>query len=406
MSLRLQCVDDEAIWAALEPEWNALLERSSVRGLFLTWEWLSTWWSVYGEAGRLYVLTLRDEAGLLVAAAPFQRRRRRLFGVWPAEVVEFIGSGGDVTPEHLDLIIADGYHEAAVEAFGRHLAQKPGIDGVELRSIDHDSVHRHGLRRVLDQAGLEVSVREHSVCPVMTLPATEAAFLASRSRNYRKKMGEYVRRTEHALEAHYRISATADELSADMARLVALHRKRWGGRSLAFASSKYVGFHQRVAQRFLARDWVRLFSLEGKDGPLALLYCYVYANRYYFYQAGRDPDYERFRVGLVLMHRAILHAIREGARSFDFLTGDEDYKYRWADAEVRTVRLVCWMTPVARGLSTVRAGLSRLKRRVLLVVQPRRRQEVRPRRAPAETNAACSPGSASGRETSPDAGDD
>jgi CelD/BcsL family acetyltransferase involved in cellulose biosynthesis len=365
MSLHLQCIDDEAHWDTLEAEWNGLLERSSAKGLFLTWEWLRTWWSVYGQAGRLHVLVVRDAGGALVALAPFQRRRRYLFGVWPVEVIEFIGSSGDVTPEHLDLIVSEGYHEAAVEAVGRHLATQPEIDGVDLRSIDRASAHWVRLRRVLEEAGLVVRVQDHSVCPIRSLPATEAAFAAAQSRNYRKKMSEFLRRSQSDLRTSCRLSTTPEELTADMAQLAILHRKRWGRRSHAFASRRYVVFHERVAQRFLTRGWLRLFSLEGKDGPLALLYCFVHANRYYFYQAGRDPDYERYHLGLVLMHRALLHAIGEGARTFDFLTGDEDYKYRWADDEVLTVRLVWWRSPVMRRLGILRATLSRLRRRVL-----------------------------------------
>jgi len=43
------------------------------------------------------------------------------------------------------------------------------------------------------------------------------------------------------------------------------------------------------------------------------------------------PKYEKYSVGLVLINKTIQHAISEGAEVFDFLTGSEAYKFRWAD---------------------------------------------------------------------------
>jgi CelD/BcsL family acetyltransferase involved in cellulose biosynthesis len=44
------------------------------------------------------------------------------------------------------------------------------------------------------------------------------------------------------------------------------------------------------------------------------------------------------------MHRVIQAAISEGATVFDFLRGEEPYKYRWAKTAVESVRLVYWKT--------------------------------------------------------------
>ena|SRR5438105_11909593 len=47
------------------------------------------------------------------------------------------------------------------------------------------------------------------------------------------------------------------------------------------------------------------------------------------YLSGFDPALARFSLGTLLVGHAIEEAVREGAEEFDFLRGQEDYKYRW-----------------------------------------------------------------------------
>ena len=64
------------------------------------------------------------------------------------------------------------------------------------------------------------------------------------------------------------------------------------------------------------------------------------------YQSGWDPSYAASSLGSVLLHQAIRMAAQSGVRTFDFLRGDERYKYRFGavDAIDRSYLL-------ARGLS-------------------------------------------------------
>jgi CelD/BcsL family acetyltransferase involved in cellulose biosynthesis len=59
----------------------------------------------------------------------------------------------------------------------------------------------------------------------------------------------------------------------------------------------------------------------------------------WFYQQGRDPDWERASIGFVLTAHTIREAFADGVRRYRFLLGDEEYKSRFAtsEPEVRTV---------------------------------------------------------------------
>jgi CelD/BcsL family acetyltransferase involved in cellulose biosynthesis len=344
MDPRVACIEIERGFEALRDEWNDVLARSASNNLFLTWEWVSTWWELYGAGAHLYVLTARADDGSLVGIAPLHRRPRTVLGLGSVDVLEFIGSGGDVTPEQLDFIVVSGAEAEVTPAFVSFIEEDPRVRGIDLRPFAAGSPNLPHVDRVLRSMRGHLSCDADSICPVLPLPASKAEFIASRSRNYRKKIGEYQRRCARDFGAHVRLSASQAELDRDMGALVTLHRKRWAGRSRAFRTTAYLEFHRRLARRLFDKGWVRMFALDSARGPLAVLYCFAYADRYYFYQAGRDPQWSKHRVGLVLMHNAIERAIEERAHVFDFLRGEEEYKYMWAAAEVRAVRLAHWRT--------------------------------------------------------------
>jgi CelD/BcsL family acetyltransferase involved in cellulose biosynthesis len=126
-----------------------------------------------------------------------------------------------------------------------------------------------------------------------------------------------------------------------MDELIELHLKRWGQGSRAFRTEKYIKFHKRVSSLFLEKGWLRLFFLKQEDKMLAGIYCFYHNNRYYYYQSGRDPEYAKYRLGMVLLNEVLREAISEEAIEFDMLSGDELYKYRWAQCAKETVRMSC-----------------------------------------------------------------
>jgi CelD/BcsL family acetyltransferase involved in cellulose biosynthesis len=362
MIVRVDRVEDEPGFLALAPEWDALLAASGAPNLFLSWEWVSLWWAIYGRGDRLHVLVARDGGGRLLGIAPLKKRRLSVFGVGLGDVVEFIGAGGDVTPERLDFIVRRGVEGPVAAAMVAAIYDDPTVAGLDLKPLADSSAIRAGLLAALRRHGTHPpGETAHSVCPVLTLPATWEAFQLGRSRNYRKKMGEYQRRCARDFGATVRLCETPAELERDMSVLIDLHARRWNGASRAFRTPEYLEFHRRFSARLLAAGSLRLFVLESRDGPLAALYCFAQGDRYYFYQSGRDPERSRHRPGLVLMHAAIQQAIAEGVAMFDFLSGGEAYKYIWAGEEQASVQLAHWRTTPARLVAQARPWLRRAR---------------------------------------------
>ena len=322
-NLNISLIQDISGFQRLKEEWTCLLDDSESKNVFMTWEWLYTWWRVYGlNNGKLQLnlIELRDENGRLVGIAPLKTRKSMFL-----KRLELIGDGADVISEYLGFVSRKGYEKEVAESIDKIINKLHGTDIVSLKPLQSQSLESWGSLK-----WPHGRVLEFSRCPVVDLPKSWSEFLKTQSANFKKKAKEYYRVCRRDLNLRFVLVDSENELNGWVKELERLHNLRWNGESRAFNSDSYKKFHLDIARQFLSNGWLRLFLLFNGEKPIAALYCFAYNGVYYYYQSGRDPAYEKYHVGYVLMNLAIQEAINEGAIEFDMLTGEETYKRRWA----------------------------------------------------------------------------
>jgi CelD/BcsL family acetyltransferase involved in cellulose biosynthesis len=191
--------------------------------------------------------------------------------------------------------------------------------------------------------GIRARLLPQEVCPYVPLPGGWEEFTATLGKKLRSNIGYYRRLLAREFEVHWE-TVTNGELPDAMADLFRLHQRRWRRRGLpgAFARPRARRFHEAVAQACLDRGWLRLHRLRLNGETRAALYCFSYHDKGYYYLGGFEPSFSRYSLGTVLTAHAIEDAIARGAREFDFLRGDEPYKYTWKPIERQNLRLLLW----------------------------------------------------------------
>ena len=96
-----------------------------------------------------------------------------------------------------------------------------------------------------------------------------------------------------------------------------------------------------TSPRAFERGWLRLWFLEVEGRAVAAWYGFRFGDVEWYYQSGRDPDWDRSSVGLTLLARTLQGAFDDGMSAYAFLRGDEAYKQRFAtrDEGLETVAL-------------------------------------------------------------------
>ena len=219
-------------------------------------------------------------------------------------------------------------------------------DVVDLRRLRHDDPAADALAAALEATarteGWHVVREPEDVCPVLDLPAglDFESYLGTLDKKERHEVRRKLRRAEAAGEL--RLDRSAQPL-ADLDAFIELHQGRWGDEGLFPATPG--GAQSRA---FFAG----LFERCGADGSLALHFLTVGGRRIaagvwfddgrtlFFYNAGTDPNARELSPGVLLVALSIQAALAAGRTRFDFLRGDEPYKYEWGAVDQPIQRLL------------------------------------------------------------------
>lgn len=301
-------------------EWRALHAAAGATP-FQSWEWARAWWT-HRRHGRLLLLCARD-GDALVALLPLVVADRR---------ARFVGAP---EADYQDLLALPARAADARDAFADWLAAWPGWDAIDLCDVP-DGSPLASLRA--PSPSLALDRHHHRVCPYVPL---DGDWRLAASKQLRTRLRQQQRRL--ARDFHVELDQPPPgELAHALDDLFWLHDRRWRARGLrgAFARPSVRDFHRELAGRFAARGWLRLHRLRVDGKTRAAFYCFGDGARVYYYLSGFDLALARYSPGAVLMARAVESAQAEGARVFDLLRGDENYKREWGALERRTVRLV------------------------------------------------------------------
>ena len=340
----VQRIEDPAAFQALREEWDELLAASLADSFFLTWEWLYAWWTHLAGDRRLFLLVAR-QGGRLVAIAPLSLRARRVAGVVPLRSVEFLGADR-LSSDYLDVIVRRGWEADAIPALARYLAD--ARLALELASVRRAGCAAAALSRALTQRRWRMLETPTAVCPFIDLSGhTWESYLGTLESKPRNDFLRLLKNLTKKFSVRLEPASSEHQRREFMAHLVRLHNLRWQnlGGSDALHTADLVAFHDEVSRVTLERGWLRLFVLWLDGQPVASLYGFRYGRTFYFVQTGFDPAYGRHAVGLITVGLTIKSAIAEGAEEYDFLRGDEAYKFRWA----REVRHLATLEVYPRG---------------------------------------------------------
>jgi CelD/BcsL family acetyltransferase involved in cellulose biosynthesis len=317
-------VERLADWGAVgEAAWNGLVARSGLPLPFSTWQFQTTWWRHLGE-GRLHLFGVQDAAADWVGLLP----------LYEADAGLRLVGGVDVA-DYLDLIAVAGHEEAAWKALlGAIPAEGRGLD---LRPVPAASPTVTLLPGLAAAAGLDCRIDVDERCPVIDLPASWDAYLATLSGKDRHELRRKLRRADGA-GARVEVARTPGGIAAFMDSFLALHRKSKVGKA-RFMDARMERFFRDVGTALAGAGWAALWVLWVESQPAAALFCIEYGGSVGLYNSGFDPEARALSPGVVLIARTIEDAIGRGFRRYDFLRGDEPYKYGFGAVPTDVVRV-------------------------------------------------------------------
>ncbi|MCC6146062.1 MAG: GNAT family N-acetyltransferase [Anaerolineaceae bacterium] len=331
----------------LETEWNELLGRTASHAPFLRYEYLSAWWETRGggewpQESQLILITARRD-GRLAGAAPLfyvkdHHGKPALLLVGSIEVSDF-----------LDLMAAPG----DIAAFCRELlaflpaAGLPHWETLDLYNILDTSPTLPALQTAAKEAGWGCEQEKLQHSPYIPLPGDWETYLAGIDKKQRHEIRRKIRRAEESEKpvTWYLVQDgnTLEEETDALMKLMAFEEDK-----AAFLTEPIRRHFHNVVRCAFERDCLHLAFLTIGGEKAAGYFGFNYLNRLWIYNSGMDPAFRDYSPGWVLLGYQLRWANEAGFTEFDFMRGDEEYKYRFGALDRFVVRAA--LTPPVAAL--------------------------------------------------------
>lgn len=335
--MKLTAYDNVSLFETLQSEWNELVFRSMSNQIFSTWEWQSIWWQAYQSRGQLWVITCRTEDGRLVGIAPWFIEQHPTHG----RVIRSIGCV-DVT-DYLDIIVDADCIQPVQECFAGYLAEhRDQFDRLDLCNIPEYSPTYAIFPEMLKQHNFTVEVKQQEVCPIIKLPDDWEGYLSLLDKKQRHEVRRKLRRADGAPEEiEWYIVDETHNLEEEMARFTTLMAASDPQKAEFLSDESNMAFFKTMVPAMAACGWLQLNFLTIGGTAAATYLNFDYDKRILVYNSGllQEP-YGNLSPGIVLLAYNIQHAIETGHEEFDFLRGNETYKYRMGGQDLAVYMLI------------------------------------------------------------------
>lgn len=329
--MQLQIHTSPETFDALGEQWNTLLQQSATNTLFLTREWQRVWWTQLGD-GDLRILTLHD-GDTLIGIAPLFFEENAL----GATQVQFVGC--KEVSDYLDFIFLKGRERECLEAVVEYLtgSDAPKWANISLCNIPETSPTLTLLPEIAGAKSWKTDQIFEDVCPIIPLPETFEAYMGLLDGKERRELQRKLRRAEQDVAVTY--AEDAARIDADMDDFLRLMRASMISKN-DFMTPRMETFFRAMAKAMLEAGYLQLAFLEVEGERAATYLNFVWQDQVLVYNSGLDPQkFSYLSPGQILIAKLIEKAIADKRHTFDFLQGNEEYKYKLGGKDVKLYTL-------------------------------------------------------------------
>ncbi|HWQ83994.1 MAG TPA: GNAT family N-acetyltransferase [Anaerolineales bacterium] len=343
--MQLALLRSTSEFQSLADEWNSLLEESASHVPFLRHEYLFAWWQTLGggewknttgSEPELCLVTGRAPDGSLLGIAPLFFTRNR-----EGEPALMLLGSIEIS-DYLDLIVAPQDLDTFIPALLDFLVTSPDLPAwsvLDFYNLIETSPTLPSIQSAARTRGWIDQIEKLQHCPAIPLASDWDSYLAGIDKKQRHEIRRKMRRIESPEQAaRWYIVSDPARLAGEIESFFDL--MAFDPEKKAFLTPEMRTQMRLAYEAGFKAGWLQLAFIEI-DGEKAAAYLnFDYDNQIWVYNSGINYDLGALSPGWVLLGYLIQWAIEHGRASFDFMRGDEDYKYRFGGIDRRIQRII------------------------------------------------------------------
>jgi tetratricopeptide (TPR) repeat protein len=348
--MKIDVIDSPEEFQALKSNFDFVYSADPQARFFTSWIWLSIMLKKYDEY---------HEPWFLLAARPDEEPSNYVaFFPLKVEIHERNGDyfynqlclAGVTDAHHAPFVSLPEYQNEAIFAFASYLQQREEWSDLKMKNVEptderlrlflsqfsQDEFDSHEQRHLSDLDAID-----NNIVPFIALPNDWDEYLQNNlSSNSRQRVKRFLRKIEDSDE--YRITqVNADNLENHIGILHEFWKSSWEGRKGKDRCHRFLN-HIEFSLHYCFENNCLYFPVLWKgDQPLGAIANLMDSAQktILFLIGGRDDTVKDIPSGIVLHAYSIRYAIQQGFKIYDFLMGNEAYKFSFG-AQERHIRTV------------------------------------------------------------------
>jgi predicted N-acyltransferase len=331
-------------------DWNTLVEQSIADTPFSRYEYLSEWWKTLGggewmgkgaasasegESGERTLRRAQDSASpilVLVSAT----ENDQLIGIAPLFIAEYDGQqalmlvGSIEISDYLDLIVREQDLPRFLSGLFNFLASPP-IDNwtaVDWYNIPDSSPTRAALQVEFEKRGWSYHAEIYRPTPRIPLNGSFEEYLARIDKKQRHEIRRKMRRADES-ELNVRFTIVDKDADIESEINAFFHLMTQDPNKANFLTPLMREQMTVTIRAAFEQGYLWLAFLEIDTIKVAASFNFDYKNKLWGYNSGVSREHMELSPGWVLLAHTIQWCCENGRYEFDFMRGDEEYKYRF-----------------------------------------------------------------------------
>lgn len=318
--------------------WNTLVEQSITDTPFSRYEYLSEWWKTLGGGewqNAELILVSATENDQLIGIAPLfiadHDRQRALMLVGSIEISDY-----------LDLIVREQelprFLSGLLDFLASTLQQADNWSALDWYNLPDSSATLAALKAESEKRGWSYDEEIYRPTPRIPLNGSFEEYLARIDKKQRHEIRRKMRRAaESELNVRFTIVDKDSNLESEMDSFFHLMTQDSG--KAGFLTPLMREQMTFTISNAFEHGYLWLAFLEIGGVKVAASLNFDYKNKLWGYNSGVSREHMELSPGWVLLANTIQWCCENGRYEFDFMRGDEEYKYRFGGVNKYVMRV-------------------------------------------------------------------
>jgi CelD/BcsL family acetyltransferase involved in cellulose biosynthesis len=321
-------------------DWNDLASNSIADTPFSRYEYQAAWWEHRGGGewtdAQLVLVTARED--------------ERLIGIAPLFLADYDGQsalmlvGSIEISDYLDLIVRMDDHARFVSGLLDFLldmrageTRPDSWSGLDWYNLPDSSPTLAALKAESDRRGWSHFEEMYRPTPRIALNGSFDEYLSRVDKKQRHEIRRKMRRAEESGRGVRWFISDMNDAEAEIDAFLSLMEHDEG--KAEFLRDAMRGQMRAVIRAAHENGWLWLAFLEADGERIAACLNFDYGNKLWGYNAGVNRDFMELSPGWVLLGYVLQWACENNRSEFDFMRGDEEYKYRFGAVNKYVMRV-------------------------------------------------------------------